>query len=24
MKAAQEAGWGKLTPVLPPLPGMPF
>lgn len=24
MKAAKEAGWGKLTPVLPPLPGMPF
>jgi len=24
MKTAKEAGWGKLTPVLPPLPGMPF
>jgi hypothetical protein len=24
MKAAKAAGWGKLTPVLPPLPGMPF
>ena len=24
MKAAQAAGWGKLTPVLPPLPGTPF
>jgi len=24
MKAAQAAGWGKLTPVAPPLPGTPF
>jgi len=24
MKAVQAQGWGKLTPVLPPLPGMPF
>jgi hypothetical protein len=24
MKNAQAAGWGKLTAVLPPLPGMPF
>ena len=24
MKAVIAAGWGKLTPVLPPLPGMPF
>ena len=24
MKAAQAQGWGKVTPVLPPLPGMPF
>jgi Zn-dependent M28 family amino/carboxypeptidase len=24
MKAVQEQGWGRLTPVLPPLPGMPF
>ncbi len=24
MKAVKGAGWGKLTPVLPPLPGMPF
>ena len=24
MKSAQAQGWGKLTPVLPPLPGMPF
>jgi Zn-dependent M28 family amino/carboxypeptidase len=24
MKTAKEQGWGKLTPVLPPLPGMPF
>ena len=24
MKAAQAAGWGTLTPVLPPLPGTPF
>jgi len=24
MKAAQAAGWGKLTPVPPPLPGTPF
>jgi hypothetical protein len=24
MKTAQAQGWGKLTPVLPPLPGMPF
>ena len=24
MKAAKDAGWGKLTPVKPPLPGMPF
>jgi Zn-dependent M28 family amino/carboxypeptidase len=24
MKAVKLAGWGKLTPVLPPLPGMPF
>ncbi len=23
MKLAKEQGWGKLTPVLPPLPGMP-
>jgi Zn-dependent M28 family amino/carboxypeptidase len=24
MKAAQEQGWGKLTPVIAPLPGEPF
>jgi len=24
MKTAQDQGWGKLTPVLPPIPGMPF
>jgi len=24
MKTAKDAGWGKLTPVRPPLPGMPF
>jgi hypothetical protein len=24
MKTVKEQGWGKLTPVLPPLPGMPF
>jgi hypothetical protein len=24
MKSASEQGWGKLTPVLPPLAGMPF
>jgi hypothetical protein len=24
MKSAQAAGWGKLTPVPPPLPGTPF
>jgi Zn-dependent M28 family amino/carboxypeptidase len=24
MKTVQEQGWGKLTPVLPPLPRMPF
>lgn len=24
MKAVQAQGWGTLTPVLPPLPGMPF
>ena len=24
MKAAMDAGWGKLTPVAPPLPGTPF
>ena len=24
MKLAQDQGWGKLTPVLPPLPGEPF
>jgi hypothetical protein len=24
MKTVQTQGWGKLTPVLPPLPGMPF
>ncbi len=24
MKTAQTQGWGKLTPVLPPLPGMPY
>ncbi len=24
MKTAKDNGWGKLTPVLPPLPGMPF
>ncbi len=24
MKTAQTQGWGKLTPVLPPLPGEPF
>jgi len=24
MKTAKEQGWGKLTPVLPPFPGMPF
>jgi hypothetical protein len=24
MKDAKDQGWGKLTPVLPPLPGMPY
>lgn len=24
MKSAKEQGWGKITPVLPPLPGEPF
>ncbi len=24
MKSAKDQNWGKLTPVLPPLPGMPF
>jgi len=24
MMAAKAQGWGKITPVLPPLPGMPF
>jgi hypothetical protein len=24
MKAAEKQGWGKLTPVLPPLPGEPY
>jgi len=24
MKAAQEQEWGKLTPAIPPLPGMPY
>jgi hypothetical protein len=24
MAAVKKAGWGVLTPVLPPLPGMPF
>lgn len=24
MKDAKDRGWGKITPVLPPLPGMPF
>jgi Zn-dependent M28 family amino/carboxypeptidase len=24
MKTVQEQGWGKLTPVIAPLPGMPF
>jgi hypothetical protein len=24
MKSAQSQGWGKLTPVLPPLQGMPY
>ena len=24
MKTAKDAGWGKLTPVLPPFPGFPF
>ncbi|HXS94769.1 MAG TPA: M28 family peptidase [Candidatus Limnocylindrales bacterium] len=24
MKTVQEQGWGKMTPVLPPLPGMPY
>jgi len=24
MKAAQTDGWGKVTPVLPPLPSEPF
>jgi hypothetical protein len=24
MKTAQTQGWGKITPVLPPLPGMPY
>jgi len=24
MKSAQDQGWGKITPVLPPLPGEPF
>ena len=24
MKSAKDQGWGKITPVLPPLPGMPY
>ena len=24
MKTAKEQGWGKVTPVLPPLPGEPY
>ena len=24
MKAAKDQNWGKVTPVLPPLPGMPY
>jgi len=24
MEFAQKQGWGKVTPVLAPLPGMPF
>ena len=24
MKAVKAQGWGKITPVLPPLPGMPY
>jgi len=24
MKGAKDQGWGKVTPVLPPLPGMPY
>ena len=24
MKSAKEQGWGKITPVLAPLPGMPY
>ena len=24
MKTARDQGWGKLTPVLPPLPGEPY
>jgi hypothetical protein len=24
MDTAQKAGWGKITPVLPPLPGEPY
>jgi hypothetical protein len=24
IKAAEEQGWGKITPVLPPLPGEPY
>jgi hypothetical protein len=24
MQSAREQGWGQITPVLPPLPGMPF
>ena len=24
MKSAKDQGWGKLTPVLPPLRGMPY
>ncbi len=24
MKTAKDQGWGKLTPVMPPLPGMPY
>ncbi len=24
MKSAKDQGWGKLTPVIPPLPGMPY
>jgi hypothetical protein len=24
MKTAKDQGWGKITPVLAPLPGMPY